>query len=47
MIDKRQQVIKERLQRFAMDLWNITDPGQMDPVIDLILDVVAYNRSRL
>lgn len=47
MIDKRQQVIKERLQRFAMDLWNITDPGQMDPVIDLILDVVAYNSSRL
>lgn len=47
MIDKRQQIIKERLQKFAMDLWNIADPRQMDPVIDLILDVIAYNSSRL
>jgi len=47
MIDKRQQNIKERLRRFAMDLWNITDLRQMDPVIDLILDVIAYNSSRL
>lgn len=47
MIDKRQQSIKERLRRFAMDLWNITDLRQMDPVIDLILDVIAYNSSRL
>ena len=30
-----------------MDLWNITDLRQMDPVIDLILDVIAYNSSRL
>lgn len=47
MIDKRQQSIKERLRRFAMDLWNITDLRQVDPVIDLILDVIAYNSSRL
>jgi len=47
MVDKKQQVIKERLQKFAMDLWNITDPGQMDPVIDLILEVIAYNSNRL
>ena len=32
---------------FAMDLWNITDLSQIDPVIDLILDVIAYNSSRL
>ncbi|BBA29612.1 hypothetical protein PMEL_200127 [Prevotella melaninogenica] len=37
MIDKRQQSIKERLRRFVMDLWNITDLRQMGPVIDLIL----------
>lgn len=30
-----------------MDLWNITDLSQIDPVIDLILDVIAYNSSRL
>ena len=30
-----------------MDLWNITDLRQVDPVIDLILDVIAYNSSRL
>ena len=47
MIDKRQQSIKERLRRFAMDSWNITDLRQVDPVIDLILDVIAYNSSRL
>lgn len=47
MVDKRQQVIKERLQKFAMDLWNITDPGQVDPVIDLMLEVIAYNSNRL
>ena len=47
MIDKRQQIIKERIQKFAMDLWNIADPRQVDPVIDLILDVIAYNSSRL
>lgn len=47
MVDKRQQIIKDRLRMFAMDLWNITDLSQIDPVIDLILDVIAYNSSRL
>ena len=43
MIDKRQQIIKERIQKFAMDLWNIADPRQVDPVIDLILDAIAVD----
>lgn len=47
MIDKRQQVIKERISRHAMDLWGISDPNQMDPVIDLLLDTFAYNSNRL
>ena len=47
MIDKRQQEIKERISRYAMDMWGIPDPTQMDPVIDLLLDVFAYNSNRL
>ena len=47
MIDKRQQEIKERISRHAMDLWGISDPNQMDPVIDLLLDTFAYNSNRL
>ena len=47
MIDKRQQDIKERISRHAMDLWGISDPNQMDPVIDLLLDTFAYNSNRL
>lgn len=47
MIDKRQQDIKERISRYAMDMWGISDPTQMDPVIDLLLDVFAYNSNRL
>ncbi len=47
MIDKRQYEIKERLQRYAMDLWGISDPRQIDPVVGLILEVFAYNSSRL
>lgn len=47
MIDKRQYEIKERLQRYAMDLWGISDPRQIDPVVGLLLDVFAYNSSRL
>ncbi|MDY6207110.1 MAG: hypothetical protein SPI30_10295 [Prevotella sp.] len=47
MIDKHQQEIKERLQRYAMDLWEISDPRQIDPVVDLMLDVFSYNSSRL
>ena len=47
MIDKRQQEIKERISRYAMDMWGISDPTQMDPVIDLLLDVFAYNSNRL
>ena len=47
MIDKRQQEIKERISRSAMDMWGISDPTQMDPVIDLLLDMFAYNSNRL
>ena len=47
MIDKRQQEIKEKMQRYAMDLWGISDPRQVDPIVDLLLDVFAYNTNRL
>lgn len=47
MTDKQQHEIKVRLQRHAMDLWGIADPRQIDPVVDLLLDVFAYNSSRL
>lgn len=47
MIDNRQQDIKERISRYAMNLWGITDPSKMDPVVDLLLDAFAYNSNRL
>ena len=47
MIDNRQQDIKERISRYAMSLWGITDPSKMDPVVDLLLDAFAYNSNRL
>ena len=47
MIDKRQREIKDRISRYAMDLWGISDPSRMDPIVDLLLDVFAYNSSRL
>lgn len=47
MIDKRQQEIKEKMQKYAMDLWGISDPRQVDPIVDLLLDIFAYNTNRL
>ena len=41
MIDKRQREIKDRISRYAMDLWGISDPSRMDPIVDLLLDVFA------
>lgn len=47
MPDKRHIEIKERILRFAMELWGINDSRNMDPVVDLLLDVFAYETARL
>lgn len=47
MPNKRHIEIKERILRFAMELWGINDSRNMDPVVDLLLDVFAYETARL
>lgn len=47
MPDKRYIEIKERILKFAMELWGINDPHNMDPVVDLLLDVFAFETARL
>ena len=39
--------IKERLKRRAMALWGINDKDKVDPIIEMLLDVFAYELSRL
>lgn len=39
--------IKERLKRRAMALWGIDDRDKVDPIIEMLLDVFAYEMSRL
>lgn len=47
MTDKRLIEIKERILQYAMGLWGITDFHNMDPVVDLLLDVFAYESTKL
>lgn len=39
MPDNRYIEIKDRILRHAMELWGISDSRDMDPVVDLLLDV--------
>lgn len=47
MADKKQILIKERILRQAMELWGVSDARDMDPVIDLLLEVFAYESHKL
>ncbi len=47
MPDKSHIEIKDRILRYAMELWGISDPREMDPVVDLLLDVFAYEVAQL
>lgn len=47
MPDKRHIEIKKRILKFAMELWGINEPRNMDPVVDLLLDVFANETARL
>lgn len=47
MADKKYIAIKERILKQAMELWGVTDVSDMDPVVDLLLDVFAYESSKL
>lgn len=47
MIDKKYIEIKEEVLQHAMELWGIKDVRRLDPVVDLLLDVFAYETSRL
>ena len=39
--------IKERLKRRAMGLWGIDDMDKIDPIIEMLLDVFAYELARV
>jgi len=39
--------IKERLQRRAMGLWGIADRDKVDPIVEMLLDVFAYELTRV
>lgn len=47
MADNRQTEIKERILKYAMRIWGITDPRNMDPIVDLLLEVFAYESANL
>lgn len=46
-MDKRYLRIKERLSDRALDLWGIEDERQLDPVVDLLLEAVAFESFQL
>lgn len=47
MPDKKQIAIKERIVKQAMDFWGVSDIRDMDPVIDLLLEVFAHESNKL
>lgn len=47
MEDRRQIAIKERILKQAMEFWGVSDTRDMDPVIDLLLEVFAYESNKL
>ena len=46
-MDKRYLRIKERLLDRTLDLWGIEDERQLDPVVDLLLEAVAFESFQL
>lgn len=46
-MDKRYLRIKERLLDRALDLWGIEDERQLDPVVALLLEAVAFESFQL
>ena len=46
-MDKRYLRIKERLLDRVLDLWGIEDERQLDPVVDLLLEAVAFESFQL
>ena len=46
-MDKRYFRIKERLLDRALDLWGIEDERQLDPVVDLLLEAVAFESFQM
>lgn len=47
MADKKQIAIKERILKQAMEFWGVSDIRDMDPVIDLLLEVFAHESNKL
>lgn len=46
-IDKKFIKIKEDVLDYAMGLWGVEDRRQMDPVVDLLIDVFAYEAYKI
>ncbi|MBL4746744.1 MAG: hypothetical protein JKY08_10295 [Flavobacteriaceae bacterium] len=47
MIDDNYRKIKERMRNRSMELWEVSDPRALDPLIDLMLDVFSYELSKV
>lgn len=47
MADRKQLAIKERILKQAMEFWGVSDARDMDPVVDLLLEVFAYESNKL
>ena len=45
MSDKKQIAIKERILKQAMEFWGVSDIRDMDPVIDLLLEVFSHESN--
>lgn len=45
--DKRLAKIKEEVLDYALDLWELEDERQLDPVVNLLLDAFAYEAYKL
>ena len=47
MIDANYKKIKERIKIRSLEIWGIEDESLMDPVIELLLDVFAYELAKV
>ena len=43
----RKEVIAERLAQRAAELWGQEHPESIDPIVQLLIDVIAYELARL
>lgn len=47
MIDNTYTTLKERMKKRSMEFWGIENPQNIDPIIEMLLDVFSYEISKL